>query len=81
MDGLVQVLFGVSGDYSYDRSLVCDLSRCGWESLKVFFQETLPKGGAVPGADVLISGDIAHFGKYFGKTLWGIQIRTLRDYI
>ena len=32
-------------------------------------------------ADVLITGDIAHFGKYFGKTFQGVQISTLRDYI
>ena len=32
-------------------------------------------------ADVLITGDIAHFGKYFGKTVQGVQISTLRDYI
>ena len=32
-------------------------------------------------ADVLITGDQAHFGKYFGKTFQGVQIMTLRAYI
>ncbi len=31
-----------------------DLSRCGWESLKAFFQETLPEEDAVPGAVIAI---------------------------
>ena len=40
--------------FLYDRKLLSDLSRCGWESLKVFFQEALPEAGAVPGAVVAI---------------------------
>ena len=38
--------------FLYDRKLLSDLSRCGWESLKVFFQEVVPKKGTVPGATV-----------------------------
>jgi hypothetical protein len=36
--------------FLYDRKLLTDLSRCGWESLKVFFQEAVPEKDAVPGA-------------------------------
>jgi len=36
--------------FLYDRKLLSDLSRCGWESLKEFFKETVPEKGAVPGA-------------------------------
>jgi hypothetical protein len=41
--------------FLYDRSLLSDLSRCGWESLKVFFQETLFEEDAVPGTVMAIS--------------------------
>ena len=57
--------------FLYDRSLLSDLSRCGWESLKVFFQEAVPVGdpvlggekGATPGAVVAIHsfGDFLQF--------------------
>ena len=40
--------------YFYDRKLLSDLSRCGWESLKVFFQGTIPEDDAVPGAAIAI---------------------------
>ncbi len=33
------------------------------------------------GADYLITGDIAHFGKYFGKTVMGVEILMARDYL
>jgi hypothetical protein len=48
--------------FLYDRSLLFGLSRCGWESLKVFFQETLPEEAAVPGAVVAIQS----FGDFLG---------------
>ena len=32
-------------------------------------------------ADYLITGDITHFGKYFGQTVMGIRICMLRDYL
>jgi len=56
--------------FLYDRSLMSVLSRCGWESLKVFFQETLPvedpvlrgEEDAVPGAVVAIQS----FGDFLG---------------
>lgn len=51
--------------FFYDRSLLSDLSRCGWESLKVFFQETLFEEDAVPGAVIAISRQ-AGFGDFLG---------------
>ena len=36
--------------FLYDRKLLSDLSRCGWETLKEFFQEAVPEEEAVPGA-------------------------------
>jgi hypothetical protein len=32
----------------YDRSLLSELGRCVWESLKMFLRETVPQRGAVP---------------------------------
>ncbi len=32
-------------------------------------------------ADYLITGDVTHFGKYFGKTIMGVKICLPRDYI
>ena len=32
-------------------------------------------------ADYLITGDIAHFGKHFGKTGMGVEILMARDYL
>jgi hypothetical protein len=48
--------------FLYDRSLLSDLSCCGWESLKAFFQEAVPEQGAVPGAAVAIES----FGHFLG---------------
>ena len=33
------------------------------------------------GADYLITGDVAHFGRYFGQTIEGVKIRMLREYL
>ena len=33
--------------FLYDRKLLSDLSRCGWETLKEFFQEAVPEEEAV----------------------------------
>ncbi|MBC8391714.1 MAG: hypothetical protein H8E17_03975 [Deltaproteobacteria bacterium] len=46
----------------YDRSLLSDLSRCGWESLKAVFQETVPEEDTVPGAVIAIQS----FGDFLG---------------
>ncbi|HIJ57202.1 MAG TPA: hypothetical protein HPQ03_13930 [Deltaproteobacteria bacterium] len=32
-------------------------------------------------ADYLITGDITHFGKYFGRSVMGVRICTAREYI
>ena len=32
-------------------------------------------------ADYLLTGDVTHFGKYFGKTTMGVRISTARDYL
>jgi hypothetical protein len=48
--------------FLYDRKLLSDLSACGWESLKAFFQAVLPEEGAVPGAVVAIQT----FGDFLG---------------
>jgi predicted nucleic acid-binding protein len=29
----------------------------------------------------LLTGDVTHFGKYFGKTIMGVKISTARDYL
>ena len=48
--------------FLYDRRLLSDLSRCGWESLKVFFHEAVPEENAVPGAVIAIQS----FGDFLG---------------
>jgi len=48
--------------FLYDRKLLSDLSRCGWESLKVFFQEAVPEEDAVHGAVIAIQS----FGDFLG---------------
>lgn len=48
--------------FLYDRSLLSDLSRCGWESVTVFFQASVPEDDAVPGAVVAIQS----FGDFLG---------------
>ena len=48
--------------FLYDRGLLSDLSRCGWESLKLFFQEAVPEEDVVLGAVVAIQS----FGDFLG---------------
>jgi predicted nucleic acid-binding protein len=31
--------------------------------------------------DYLLTGDVTHFGKYFGKTIMGVRISSARDYL
>ena len=31
-------------------------------------------------ADYFLTGDISHFGRYFGKTIMGVKILMARDY-
>ncbi len=33
------------------------------------------------GADYLITGDVAHFGRYFGQTIEGVKICMMREYL
>ena len=48
--------------FLYDRNLLSELSRCAWESLKVFFQEIVPVEDAVPGGVIAIQS----FGDFLG---------------
>ena len=32
-------------------------------------------------ANYLVTGDVTHFGKYFGQTIMGVRICRVRDYI
>ena len=49
--------------FLYDRKLLSDLSRCGWEALKLYFQKSVKGNKAVPGACVAIQtfGDLLGF--------------------
>ena len=40
--------------FLYDRKLLSDLSRCGWEALKAFYTNGVRDSKAVPGAVVAI---------------------------
>ena len=48
--------------FLYDRKLLSDLSRCGWESLKLFLKETVSEEDAVPEAVIAIQS----FGDFLG---------------
>ena len=52
--------------FLYDRKLLSDLSRVAWDFLKVFFQESVPKDDAVPGAVIAIQtfGDLLGFNPH-----------------
>ena len=38
--------------FLYDRRMLHELSRCAWESLKIFLQEVVPEKNPIPGAFV-----------------------------
>jgi hypothetical protein len=40
--------------FLYDRKLLADLSRCVWESLKVFIQDAVPENDPMPGAVIAV---------------------------
>jgi len=40
--------------FLYDRDLLSNLSRCAWESLKLFLQEAVPERNPIPGAVIAI---------------------------
>jgi len=48
--------------FLYDRSLLSDLSRCAWETLKSFYQTVAANENAVPGAVIAIQT----FGDFLG---------------
>ena len=48
--------------FLYDRRLLSELSKCAWESLKVFFQDIVHEEDAVPGAVIAIQS----FGDFLG---------------
>jgi len=49
--------------FLYDRKLLADLSRCAWESLKVFLQEAVPETDPVPGTVIAV---VQTFGDFLG---------------
>ena len=50
--------------FLYNRGLLSDLSRCGWESLKVFFQHIVPAKDPVPCGGAVVA--IQSFGDFLG---------------
>ena len=48
--------------FLYDRKLLADLSRCAWESLKIFLQDAVPEDDPVPGAVIAMQS----FGDFLG---------------
>jgi len=48
--------------FLYDRKLLAGLSRCAWESLKVFIQEAVPEKEPIPGAVIAMQT----FGDFLG---------------
>ena len=48
--------------FLYDRKLLAGLSRCAWESLKVFMQQAVPENEPLPGAVIAVQT----FGDFLG---------------
>jgi hypothetical protein len=75
--------------FLYDRRLLSELSRCAWDSLKVFFQAIIPEEDAVPGAIIAIQtfGDFLGFnphchvlctdGAFYGKGMFRVAPRFI----
>ncbi len=73
--------------FLYDRSLLSELSRCVWESLRMFLREAVPQGDAMPGAVIAIQtfGDFLGFhpdchvlctdGCFYGKGVFRVAPR------
>ena len=55
--------------FLYNRDLLSELSRCGWESLKAFFREAVPQEDAVPVEDPAPGGGAAVAIQSFGDFL------------
>ena len=74
--------------FLYDRSLLSELSRCVRETLRLFFRETVPQRGTVPGTVVAIQtfGDFLGFdphchvlctdGCFYGKGVFRLAPRV-----
>jgi hypothetical protein len=70
--------------FLYDRDLLSDLSRCAWESLKLFLREAVPEKNPLPGAIIAIQtfGDFLGFnphchvlvtdGCFYGKSMFRV---------
>jgi hypothetical protein len=54
--------------FLYDRDLLSDLSRCAWESLKLFLQEAVPERNPIPGAVIAIQAILKHPGLWLVKS-------------
>ena len=52
--------------FLYDRPLLSELSRCAWETLRLFFREAVLQGDAMPGAIIAIQtfGDFLEFNPH-----------------
>jgi hypothetical protein len=48
--------------FLYDRSLLLELSRCIWETLKIYYQQGVPGKNSVPGAVIALQT----FGDFLG---------------
>ena len=48
--------------FLYDRKLLAGLSRCAWESLKIFMQQAVPEKEPIPGAVIAVQT----FGDFLG---------------
>ena len=48
--------------FLHDRKLLANLSRCAWESLKVFMQQAVPEKEPIPGAVIAVQT----FGDFLG---------------
>jgi hypothetical protein len=73
--------------FLYDRALLSELSRCAWETLKMFLQELVPEKDPMPDAVVAIQtfGDFLGFnphlrvlctdGCFYGKGIFRVAPR------
>jgi hypothetical protein len=71
--------------FHYDRDLLSDLSRCAWDSLKLFLPEAVPERNPIPGAVIAIQtfGDFLGFnphchvlvtdGCFYGKRMFRVS--------
>jgi hypothetical protein len=73
--------------FLYDRKLLCDLSRCAWETLKQYLQEVLPGADFQPGAVIAVQtfGGLLEFnphchilladGGFYGRDMFRVAPR------